>query len=204
MGELTTQYIASQIVTIFVYVFLSLTYCVKNRKLILALSFTSNFLNSIAFILLGAYTSSAMCAISIFRDIVFIIDQKINGQSDTITKKDYAILGMIYGISIISIILTFKGFWTLLYAAGSMLYTYSIWQKNNKVYRFMGIPVTLLVIVDSIYIKSVFGVLLQTVVLICSGIGYFNNSKETGKEAIEKIKLLGIMNKEEAAQEYGA
>lgn len=204
MGELTTQYIASQIVTIFVYVFLSLTYCVKNRKLILALSFTSNFLNSIAFILLGAYTSSAMCAISIFRDIVFIIDQKINGKSDIITKKDYAILGMIYGISIISIILTFKGFWTLLYAAGSMLYTYSIWQKNNKVYRFMGIPVTLLVIVDSIYIKSVFGVLLQTVVLICSGIGYFNNSKETGKEAIEKIKLLGIMNKEEAAQEYGA
>ena len=78
MGNLSSQYIASQIVTIFVYVFLSLTYCVKNRKAILAFSFLSNFLNSIAFILLGAYTSSAMCAISIFRDIVFIIDQKIN------------------------------------------------------------------------------------------------------------------------------
>lgn len=176
--ELTAQYIASQIVTIFVYVFLSLTYCIKNRKLILAFSFISNFLNAIAFILLGAYTSSAMCAISIFRDIVFLIDEKINGKSTKITKKDYAILAMIYGISIISIILTFKGFMTLLYAAGSMLYTYSIWQKNNKLYRFMGIPVTLLVIVDSIYIKSVFGVILQSVVLVCSTVGFFSNKEE--------------------------
>lgn len=201
MENLTTQYIASQIVTIFVYIFLSLTYCVKNRKVILAFSFISNFLNAIAFILLEAYTSSAMCAISIFRDIVFIIDQKINGKSDKITKKDYAILAMIYGISIVSIVLTFKGFWTLLYAAGSMLYTYSIWQKNNKLYKFMGIPVTLLVIVDSIYIKSVFGVLLQTVVLICSGVGYLKDNKENNKQAIEKIKLLGMIKSEDTAQE---
>lgn len=186
MENLTTQYIASQIVTIFVYIFLSLTYCVKNRKLILGFSFLSNFLNCVAFILLNAYTSAAMCAISIFRDIVFIIDQKINGKSDKITQKDYAILALIYGISIISIILTFKGFWTLLYAARSMLYTFSIWQKNNKLYRFMGIPVTLLVILDSIYIKSVFGVILQTVVLVCSGIGYFSEKEE--KE--EKCYLL--------------
>lgn len=199
MGNLSSQYIASQIVTIFVYIFLSLTYCVKNRKVILAFSFLSNFLNSIAFILLGAYTSSAMCAISIFRDIVFIIDQKINGKSDKITKKDYVILAMIYGISLVSIVLTFKGFWTLLYAAGSMLYTYSIWQKNNKVYKFMGIPVTLLVIVDSIYIKSVFGVILQTVVLICSAVGYFKENKENNY-AFDKIKLLGTII-EDVAQE---
>ena len=204
MENLSNQYIASQIVTILVYIFLSLTYCVKNRKIILAFSFISNFLNAIAFILLEAYTSSAMCAISIFRDIVFIIDQKINGKSDKITKKDYAILAMIYGISIVSIVLTFKGFWTLLYAAGSMLYTYSIWQKNNKVYRFMGIPVTLLVIVDSICIKSVFGVLLQTVVLICSGIGYLKDNKENNEQTIGKIKLLGMMKSEETAQEIGA
>ena len=201
MGNLSSQYIASQIVTIFVYIFLSLTYCVKNRKVILAFSFLSNFLNSIAFILLGAYTSSAMCAISIFRDVVFIIDQKINGKSDKITKKDCMILAMIYGISIVSIVLTFKGFWTLLYAAGSMLYTYSIWQKNNKIYKFMGIPVTLLVIVDSIYIKSIFGVLLQTVVLICSAVGYFKDNKENSNYAFEKIKLLGTIRVEDTAQE---
>lgn len=186
--ELTVQYVASQIVTIFVYIFLSLTYCIKNRKFILGFSFASNFLNSVAFVLLGAYTSAIMCAISILRDIIFIIDEKINGKSNVITKKDYIILGIIYSISIISIIITFKGFWTLLYAVGSMLYTYSIWQKNNKIYSFLGIPVTLLVICDSIYIKSVFGVVLQSIVLICSTIGYFSNKKEN-----KEIYLLNEM-----------
>lgn len=193
--ELTTTYILSQVVTIFVYVFLSLTYCIKNRKLILAFSFISNFLNSIAFILLGAYTSSAMCAISIFRDIIFMLYEKKYGKSDKITKRDVALLALIYGISIISIILTFKGFWTLMYAAGSMLYTYSIWQKNNTLYRFMGIPVTLIVICDSIYIKSIFGVVLQCVVLIASTAGFIsyvkeNKTKYLPEEGVDDILAL--------------
>lgn len=182
-----TQYIASQIVTIFVYVFLASTYCIKNRKVILAFSFISNTLNSIAFILLGAYTSSIMCIISILRDIIFIIDEKLNGKSSKITKKDFAILGFIYSLSIISIIVTFKGFLTLLYATGSMLYTYSIWQKNTNVYRFLGIVVTLIVILDSIYIKSIFGVILQSVVLVCSTVGYLSNREKNE----EKYKFRG-------------
>lgn len=178
MGELTTQYIASQIIVIFVYVFLSLTYVVKNRKLLIAFSFMSNFLNAITFILLGSYTSSAMCAISIFRDIVFLIDEKINGKSKVITKKDIVLISIIYSLSLISIIATYNGPLSLLYACGSMLYTYSIWQKNTKLYRFMGIPVTLIVIVDSIVIKSVFGVVLQGVVLVTSCIGFFSNKEK--------------------------
>lgn len=179
--EITTQYILSQIVTIFVYIFLGSTYCIKNRKLILAFSFLSNFLNAIAFVLLGAYTSSIMCTISILRDVIFMIDQKINRKSNKITKKDILILAFLYGISIISIIVTFKGVLTLLYAVGSMLYTYSIWQKNNKVYRFLGIVVTVLVICDSIYIKSIFGIILQGVVLITSIIGYISAVREENK-----------------------
>ena len=188
--ELTTQYILSQVVIIFVYLFLSLTYCVKSRRLILAFSFLSNFLNSIAFILLGAYTSSAMCAISIFRDIIFLIDEKINGKSAKITKKDIALLALVYGICTIAIISTFNGFSSLLYATGSMLYTFSIWQKNNKLYRFMGIPVTLIVIVDSILLKSIFGVILQGVVLIVSIAGFV--SQKENKETLidnENVKL---------------
>ena len=191
--EFTTQYIASQIVTIFVYIFLSATYCIKNRKFIIACSFISNFLNAIAFVLLNAYTSALMCCISILRDILFMIDEKINGKSTVITKKDYILLGIIYSLSLISIICTFKGWMSLLYAAGSMLYTYSIWQKDNNVYRFLGIVVTLIVICDSIYIKSVFGVLLQCVVLVTSTAGYISN-----KKAIKNIYKLNESNAREA------
>ena len=190
--ELTTQYIASQIITIFVYVFLSLTYCIKNRKLILTFCFLSNFLNGIAFILLGAYTSAAMSAISIFRDTIFLIDQKINGKSDKITKKDIFLLCLIYGISLVAIILTFKGFLSLLYAACTTIYTYSVWQKNNKIYRILGVPVSVLGILDSIYIKSIFGVILQTVVLVCSSIGAIKSNVKEHK----KINYLGTGNQE--------
>lgn len=183
--EITTTYIFSQIIIIFVYIFLSLTYCVKSRRLILAFSFTSNFLNAIAFILLGAYTSSAMCTISIFRDIIFLIDEKINGKSNKITKKDVAILAFVYGICAIAIACTYKGPLTLLYATGSMIYTFSIWQKNNKLYRFLGIPVTLIVIVDSIIIKSIFGVILQCVVLITSIVGFVSQTKN--KEVLTDV-----------------
>lgn len=189
---LTTQYIASQIVTIFVYVFLASTYCLKNRKAILICSFISNFLNAIAFILLNSYTSAAMCAISIFRDFIFMIDQKINGKSDKITKKDIALLVFIYGICAVSIVLTYKGPLSLLYAAGSMLYTFSIWQKNTRLYRFLGIPVTLIVICDSINIKSVFGVILQSIVLVTSIRGYIANTKT--KETVDKIVVLNKEN----------
>ena len=187
--EITATYIASQIVTIFVYIFLSLTYCVKSRRLILGFSFTSNFLNAIAFILLGAYTSSAMCAISILRDIIFLIDEKINGKSNKITKKDVGILALIYGICAMSIAYTYKGPLTLLYATASMLYTYSIWQKNNKLYRFLGIPVTLIVIVDSIVIKSIFGVILQMVVLITSIIGFVSHKDKENLGDDVKLEL---------------
>ena len=189
--EFTKTYILSQVIIIIVHVFFALTYCVKNRKLILAFSFISNFLNSIAFILLGAYTSAAMCAISIFRDILFILNEKKYGKSDKITKRDVALLALIYGISIISIILTFRGFWTLMYTAASMIYTYSIWQKNNALYRFLGIPINLISICDSIYIKSIFGVVLQCVVLITSTLGFISYIKEN---KIKRLLKEGIDN----------
>ena len=189
--ELTVAYIISQIVIIFVYIFLCLTYCVKSRKLVLAFSFTSNFLNAIAFILLNAYTSAVMCGISILRDIIFLIDEKINGKSDKITKKDVGILLFIYTICIIGIIVTFKGFSTLLYTIASMLYTYSIWQKNNKLYKFLGMPIALIAICDSIIIKSIFGAILQGVVLVTSIIG-FCSDKNKEKENIENEVINGL------------
>ena len=190
MAELTGKFIASQIIVIFVYVFLSLTYVVKDRKAIIAFSFLSNFLNSITFILLEAYTSSAMCAISILRDIIFLIDEKINGKSKVITKKDIILISFVYSLSLISIVATYNGPLSLLYAAGSMLYTYSIWQKNTKVYRFLGIPVTLIVIFDSINLKSVFGAVLQIIVLLVTCASLKSNKSENEN----KIYTLAEVN----------
>ena len=172
------QYIASQIIIAISYTCLGLTYCSKKRKIILILSFLANITNACAYLLLGAYTSASMCAISITRDIVFIIDEKINGKSNKIVKKDVFILIGVYIVSIISIILTFNGWKSLLYAVASMLYTYSIWQKDNKVYRLMGILCHIIVIIESVAIKSIVGLILQSIVLVCTIIMYIKSKNE--------------------------
>ncbi len=190
--QITTQYIISQIITIFSYTSLAATYCIKKRKTILALSFLSNFLNACAYFLLGAHTSSLMCGVSILRDIVFIVDTKINGKSDKITKKDVYILIGVYIISLTAIAVTFKGFSNLMYSIAAMLYTYSIWQKNTKVYRYMGIPCGILVWIDCIVIKSIFGFALQSIVVTCTIIGAVRSKKEEEKEIVKVEEQLTL------------
>ena len=65
-----------------------------------------------------------------------------------------------------------------MYTAAAMLYTYSIWQKNNKIYRYIGIPCGILVLLDCIYIKSIFGFILQSIVVTCTIIGTYKTRKE--------------------------
>lgn len=172
------QYITSQIIIAISYTCLGLTYCSKKRKIVLTLSFLANFTNACAYLLLGAYTSASMCAISIARDIVFIIDEKINGKNKKIVKKDVFILIGVYIVSIISIILTFNAWKSLIYAIATMLYTYSIWQKDNKVYRLMGILCHSIVIIESVAIKSIAGLVLQSIVLVCTIIMFIKSKNE--------------------------
>ena len=189
--QITTQYIISQIITIIAYSCLAATYCINKRRLILILSFASNFFNACAYFLLDAYTSSIMCGVSILRDIIFIIDARINGKSDKIAKKDIFILLGVYAVSIIAIAATFNGFGSMMYAIATMLYTYSIWQKNSKVYKYLGIPCVTLSLIDSIIIKSIFGFILQSIVLLFTVLGIIRNIKEADGAApmlCEEIK----------------
>lgn len=168
--ELT--YILSQIFTIINYLLLAMTYYVKNRKKILIISFMSLLANTIAYILLNAWTGVAMCLVALIRNIIFLIDEHKNKQTNQITKKDIIILIILYTISIISAILTFDGYLSLLSVFATMLYTYSVWQKNPKTYKLLGIPVGILWILYNLYVKSLFGIILESALLVCSTSGY--------------------------------
>lgn len=178
--QMTTQYIISQIIIAISYTCLMLTYCLKKRKVILLLSFLANFTNACAYLLLGAVTSASMCAVSIGRDVLFLIDEKIHGKSKKTAKKDILMLIGVYIVSIISVIITFSGWKSLLYAAATMLYTYSIWQKDNRIYRCLGIPCHIITIIESIAIKSIVALIFQSILLI-STIVMFRKSKEQEK-----------------------
>lgn len=150
----------------------------KNRKTVLILSFLSLVANIIAYILLGAYTGLAMCIVAMIRNIIFIIDEKKNGKTEEISKKDVIILIILYAISIISTIFTYDGPLSLLSVIATMLYTYSVWQKETKIYKVLGIPIGILWVAYNAYVKSIFGIILEFILLICSAIGYILEIKQ--------------------------
>ena len=182
--ELTTEYILSQIFTIITYLLLGITYYAKNRKTVLILSFLSVTANGIAYVFLNAYTGLAMCVVALIRNVIFLVDEKKNGKRDYIDKKDIVILVVLYLISIISTFFTYTDFLSLLSVIATMLYTYSVWQKKTEVYKFLGIPIGLLWVFYNIYIKSIFGIILETILLICSITGYLLEKKANKKANI--------------------
>lgn len=182
--EITVTYIMSQIFTIIMYGLLAITYYLKDRKTILIVSFLSVAANGIAYIFLHAYSGLAMCIIALMRNIVFIIDEKKNGKSDKMNKKDIAILILVYIACIVSAVFTYEGFLSLLSVFATMTYTFSVCQKDTKIYKVLGIPVGVLWVGYHIYIKSVFGVILEGILLICSITGYMLEIK--GKKDVIK------------------
>lgn len=175
--ELTLEYILSQVFIIISYLLLMLSYQAKSRKNILVLSNISIVANGISYVFLQAYTGLAMCFVALFRNIIFMIDEKRNGKSEEISKKDIIILAVLYLISLVSTVFTYDGFLSLLSVFATMLYTYSVWQKKTTIYKILGLPIGILWIAYNIYIMSIFGIILETILTISAIYGYFKEKK---------------------------
>ena len=179
--ELTLTYVLSQVFIIINYVLLMATYQVKNRKTVLIFNCVSMIAEGLSYIFLSAWSGLAMVFVGIIRNLIFMIDEKKNGKSDRITKKDIIILIVLYIIAIISAIYTYEGFWSLMSVFATMLFTYSVWQKKTKIYKILGIPVGLVWIIYNIYIVSLFGIILESLLLISAVIGIVRENKEKKK-----------------------
>lgn len=184
--ELTTTYILSQIFTIITYILLALTYYAKDRKRVLILSFLSLIANFLEYAFLLAWTGAAMCVVALVRNIIFLVDEKKNGKRETNNKTDIIILVALYAILITSAVFTYDGFLSLLSVFATMLYTYSVWQKKTIVYKFFGVPVGVLWILYNIYVMSIFGIILESILLICSITGYVLEMKKNKKQIKEE------------------
>lgn len=180
--EWTVSYILSQVFTIIMYILLGITYFAKNRKNVLIISFLSLVSNSIAYIFLSAWSGFAMCIVAIIRNIIFLVDENRNGKRDKINKKDIIILIVLQLISIVFAILTYDGIFSMLIVFATMLYTYSVWQKSTKLYKFLGIPIGLLLIAYNVYVMSLFGIILESILLIASTSGYILELRNINKK----------------------
>ena len=170
----TTTYILSQLFIIINYIFLVITYQLKNRKKILIFNNLAIIFTLLSFYLLNGFSAVAVSIISLVRNLLFMFADKKNNK-----KLDLSILILIIILTIISGIYTFEGFWSLMPVIAAILYTFSIWQKNTKIFRLLGILVSILWILYDIYVFSIFAVILESTVLISSVIGYFRELKSS-------------------------
>jgi len=175
--QLTTTYIMSQIFSTIYYMLLVVSYQLKDRNKILILNYIGLISTGISLLLLNAYTGLAMIIVSIIRTTVFLIDEKLNGKQNIIKTKDIIILIVLYLIMIISTLYTYSGPLSIIPLISTMIYTYSIWQKNTKVYKLLGIPHGILITIYSIYIVSITAIIFEIISTISAIIGIIKENK---------------------------
>ena len=177
--ELTPIYITSQVLTIAMYATLAISYYLKDRTKILLINFLGCVLIGSAYLLLSAYTGAVMALIAIIRNIIFLIDEKKNGKSEKITKKDTVILVIILLLITIATIPTYNGFLSLLSVFATSLYSISIWQKKTIIYKILGIPICLLWLAYNLYVLSLFGIILESIILLFALSGFILEKKRS-------------------------
>jgi hypothetical protein len=177
----STSYIISQILTLFVYGLFCLSYFQSRKKNVLETNILAHVLQTIAFYLIGGYTGMAMDIILIFRDNFFYKEELLKGNK---TRKNVLLFSFLL-IIIISTIFTYNGFLSLLSVFATMISTYAIWQDKVEVYRFLGIPVSMLWLGYQISLNAIFAIILESILLISTIIGYV---KEKNRKQVLKIR----------------
>ena len=176
--ELIT-YVSSQMVFIFAYIFVGLTYHVKNRKVVLRFNLLAQIAFIITYILLKAWSGVAVSVIALIRNIILIFNENKNNK----TKNDDIItLIIIYVISIILAIITYEGLYSLLPVLATMIYTYAVYQKNVKTYKVLGIPIQVLWIIYAISLMSIVSIFVETAMLINCFVGLIRENKTNSSD----------------------
>ena len=177
MKQFDFIYILSQIFIILNYVFLVITYQLKDKKKILLVNSAAQTSAGLSFICLSAYTGLAMSIVSIIRNVIFAVNEKKNGVSKKTTTNEILMLFTISALIVILSVITFNGFLSLMSVFATLLATYALWQKDTKVFKILGIPTCLLWITYNIYIFSIFGIILETILLTSAIIGFIRERK---------------------------
>ena len=154
------NYLISQILVILATFFISVTYIEKQRKKILILFIFYSILYGIHYLLLGALTGFLMNIVSIIRNIIFYINEKKNKEN----KISFLIILFIIIISFG--IFSYKDLFSIISISASLMSTYSIWQKNIRLYRLIAIIVSICFIIYAIHINSLFAIITEIILLI--------------------------------------
>ena len=177
----TTSYIVSQILTVVIYILFCLSYIERSRKQILITNIGSHILQGIAFYLLGGFAGLGMNVFYMFRDVFLLIDIKHHNDKK-ITKRDYIILLVFLAMIVILAIISYESILGLFSVFATVASTIAIWQKNTQVYRFLGTVCSIFWLGYHIYLGSIFGIVLESILLVVTLIGFIRECLRNKKE----------------------
>lgn len=172
----TAEYIISQILVVFGYICLGLTFATKDYKRMLIFNFGYLLLVLSAYFLLGAYTGMAMLAVAVVRNVIFMFRNK---KQNVKSPLDITILVFLLTALAVVAAFTYDGFLSLFSMFASMVYTISVWQRNRRTYRLLGIFSTALWVVYNVHVYSIFGIILEVTMSITALIFFIKDIKNT-------------------------
>lgn len=155
-------YILSQVFVIMSYLFLINTYQVKSsKKMILILNIVACLFSAMGFFFLNAYIGCAMSLVAVLRNILFA--------RKNLNKMDSLIITIV--IILLLSLYTYENIFSLLPIIATVLYSLSVWQDSNKLYKLFGIPIEVCWLSYHIYVQSLFGIILESLLFISVIIG---------------------------------
>lgn len=168
MIELTSSFLASQILVAIAMVFDFLSFQFKEKRHTLLCLMVSATLFSIHYFLLGALVGGVMVAISVIRFITCY---------HTTSKK---VMLLFMGINTIALWFTYQFAYDFFYYVGTLFIITGNFQNDNKLFRKLMMAGTSLLIIYNIFIFSPVGALVEGSFLISNFIGYWRHYGRKG------------------------
>ena len=170
MNFFSGTYILSQVFMIIMFICLGISYYSQNRKKVLGLNIFAQIFQGLSTLLLKGLTGTVMSLVMIINNIILYIK---NEKNKKMTKSESVIIIIMFVFIISLSIISYNGILSLLSVVATIIFLIGIWQENMKIYRIMGIISSFIWILYYIYLKSIFAIILNSILIIATIISYF-------------------------------
>ncbi|MDR1025772.1 MAG: YgjV family protein [Lactobacillus sp.] len=187
--QFDSVYILSQVFVVIAFLLIASTYLNTNRERQLISVISGNVLFALSMGLLGGWTGVAMCIIAIARDIASKIIYA-NSPPQTRLKNthlDYCLLVLWVSLLSVATYFTYDGFLSLFSYFALLAFTVSIWQKNQLLYRILGVVTRFCWGIYMFGIMNIAGVVTETLLFIIVIVGLIHYIKEQKKSLASDV-----------------
>ena len=164
-------YIVAQIIGLIAFVVSLIAYHKKDKKTILNNMVTSNILNLIHYLLLGAFSGCITKLLAIFRDYFIILKEKNKKLSNSV----YLIVFII--LYIIATIFTYNGILSILPLVAAIIYIIFIWDGNEVIIKKTAFFCYFLWLIYNIFVLSIAGIVSNVISILSTLIAILNAKK---------------------------